>query len=38
MDERKRPNDKTQERRQTGKGKRTESELKKTRIEIPGLY
>jgi hypothetical protein len=31
--------DETQERRQTGKEKgEVDSELKKTRIEIPGLY
>jgi hypothetical protein len=34
----KRIEDEMQERRQAKKGKETDSKLKKTRIEIPGLY
>jgi hypothetical protein len=37
MKKRKRIDDKTQERRQTERERETDSELKKTRIEIPGL-
>jgi hypothetical protein len=38
MKKRKRPKDEMQKRRQTGRERKTDSELKKTRIGIPGLY
>jgi hypothetical protein len=38
MDERKRIDEEAKKRRQTGKKVETDSNLKKTRMEIPGLY